>query len=748
MLQLYLSSLSKSFETHWNPVGDNENNLAIINLGSDPAAGVTERITNAIDAVLEDEWVRKGRPINVFSPREAAEKWFNIPEGKVSNVVRIDDPKITAISDKVEVVLHDSERKDRPTVDVRDYGIGIRGEEFKDSILSLNKSRKLRKLYLAGAFGQGGSTALSYSTYTIIISRQQSRDNKKLNDVSFTIIRFNRGDLHTDKHGVYEYMVDHATGFPFTVDNVKEEIFKPGTLVRHISMDLGKYKSLMTAQTNSLWYLTHHYLFDPVLPFKIREQRDNKSNNENRSVGGNARLLTRSYNEKRHVEYMRSGKYNFREGRINVFWWVLSAEGDNAHNRITQYTLASQPIILTFNGQKQGYLPSTLINKDLRLPYLDGYLIVQVDCDSLDNESRRQLFPTTRESLRDTSLMEELRQLIVDVLAGDAELNRLDKARKQRYTQRGDSSSAENIRKRLANRVSTFTKTGGGKIPKQPNPTPGPDTPPTPGPNRIPIPVSEPPTRLEITNTPPREVYSGKRFTLSFLTDAESSYFNNPDAFIAVIDPPSFGQYTGTTSVKDGYGVAYFEAKDDQPAESTAKITLELRPKSAPSIRNEIEVVVVTPPTEGGNQPGKSKTPNINPYWVDEKHPIWKAKGWNEYTVAEVSQGDESIDVFVSSENKQLSALIERAQRKDLSVVDSIKDFYLEHISFHALIHHIDAERLEVPENVTDESKTSTLDSRELQRACQTVCGIMSDLFDLLAHHKSEIIESSESLSV
>lgn len=41
--------------TRWRPVGDNENNLATINLGSDRAAGFVERITNAIDAVLEQE---------------------------------------------------------------------------------------------------------------------------------------------------------------------------------------------------------------------------------------------------------------------------------------------------------------------------------------------------------------------------------------------------------------------------------------------------------------------------------------------------------------------------------------------------------------------------------------------------------------------------------------------------------------------------------------------------------------------
>lgn len=45
----------------FEPVGNRKNNLATINIGTDPAAGVTERITNAIDAVLEKEWVEKNQ---------------------------------------------------------------------------------------------------------------------------------------------------------------------------------------------------------------------------------------------------------------------------------------------------------------------------------------------------------------------------------------------------------------------------------------------------------------------------------------------------------------------------------------------------------------------------------------------------------------------------------------------------------------------------------------------------------------
>jgi len=87
------------------------------------------------------------------------------------------DLAIVTLIDRVQVILQDSDREDRPTVEIRDNGIGIKAEEYASSILSLHKSRKLRKLFLAGLFGQGGSTALAYSAFTMIVSRPASLPN-------------------------------------------------------------------------------------------------------------------------------------------------------------------------------------------------------------------------------------------------------------------------------------------------------------------------------------------------------------------------------------------------------------------------------------------------------------------------------------------------------------------------------------------------------------------------------------------
>lgn len=420
-----LVELESEERIEWRAVGDRRNNYANINIGSDPAAGVIERVTNAIDSVLDLEWKKRGRPA-LKSPREAVEQWWGIEGGKMSNVEDFRDKSIVELSKKVQVTIHDSDRPDRPTVDIRDYGTGLLPEDFGSTILSLNENRKLKKLFLAGAFGQGGSTALAYSCYTVILSRAV-RNNGKSNLVGATVVRFNHGDPETDKHGVYEYMLDQSTGHPFALE-IPEEEFPAGTLVRHVSMELGKYKAVMTVPTGSLWWLTHNYLFDAILPFRIKEARENKSKGEGRIVAGNHRRLTKGI----HTEYQRDATLTFHSGEVTLKWWVLSAEGNNPRNRITNYTMAPKSIVITYNGQKQGDFPNSVVKTDLKWPYLERYLIVHVDCDRLDAESRRQLFPMTRESIRDTPRGEDLRRLVTDTLKGDDELDRLNRERQKR----------------------------------------------------------------------------------------------------------------------------------------------------------------------------------------------------------------------------------------------------------------------------------------------------------------------------
>lgn len=434
-----LEVLTENHDIQWKPVGGRGNNQSTINMGTDPAAGLIERITNSIDAVLDLEWYKQGCPEDIDNPRLAAEKWFNLQEGRLRNVTDASAKEIQELARKISVTLKDSEREQFPTVEIRDAGAGISGEDFAKTILSLNDDNKIDKLHQMGAYGQGGSTALSFNTFTIIISRPH-KVLKKGNTTSFTIVRFNDGGLGQRKLGWYEYCVG-SNNLPYSVE-IPEKQFQSGTLVRHIGMDLGKYTAKMTGPTSSLWYLAHHYMFDTILPFTISGERQKdltKGRTENRSVLGNNRRLTLGGGaDKDLTQYKRDATLTFRDGKVTLYYWVLTIEGDKPWDRIKNYTQASQPIVITFNGQKQGHLLNSIIKQELKLPFLEKYLVLQIECDHLDNESKRQLFSSTRENTRDTSIKQQLERLVIDTLAADDELKRLDKERRDRYLKKDD----------------------------------------------------------------------------------------------------------------------------------------------------------------------------------------------------------------------------------------------------------------------------------------------------------------------
>jgi len=68
----------------WLPLGEKEGNFGLVNIGSDPGFAFIERITNALDALI-DEAARHAPPAVVgelSSPRAAVAALFAIPEGR------------------------------------------------------------------------------------------------------------------------------------------------------------------------------------------------------------------------------------------------------------------------------------------------------------------------------------------------------------------------------------------------------------------------------------------------------------------------------------------------------------------------------------------------------------------------------------------------------------------------------------------------------------------------------------------
>lgn len=357
-------ALERQHSYTWRAVGDNEANYGLINIGSDPGVALIERVTNAIDAVIEREAVRRlagnGSQVRPATPREAVESWFGVAGGRVANLINIE--KRQELADNVVIRLLDGDKKREPTVLIRDLGIGLTPALVPKTILSLSGTNKIDKPYLAGAYGQGGSTVLAFSPDgTLIASRRQpdTLGSGQADVTAITFARYEELDPAKNKNGRYAYLVTPNREVPHLPAALLQN-FEPGTLVVHFNLGIDKYAARMTQLTGSLWWLLQNSLFDPVLPIWAEDARSGvlgSKERERRTIAGNFTRLSDDRNDR--VEHSDSVDVHLEHASgsttIKVNYWVIrSKEAGGSSQPIDAYVDPYQPIAYTYFGQTHG----------------------------------------------------------------------------------------------------------------------------------------------------------------------------------------------------------------------------------------------------------------------------------------------------------------------------------------------------------------------------------------------------------
>src|SRR5262249_55234374 len=146
----------------WMSLGDIENNVHAVEVASDPGSALVERVTNAIDAVLDLEAVR--RTDTAPSPHAAAQKWLGVPTGGLSEMPQ---PSRQKLADRVRITNFHSGIAQRPTLVVQDSGSGQHPDDFKSTLLSLMKSNKKSKTHQMGVYNAGSAATYNFSPATI-----------------------------------------------------------------------------------------------------------------------------------------------------------------------------------------------------------------------------------------------------------------------------------------------------------------------------------------------------------------------------------------------------------------------------------------------------------------------------------------------------------------------------------------------------------------------------------------------------
>lgn len=409
-----------SIEKFWRPVSDQLSNAGAIEASPDEINPLIERIVNGIEAVIElgvEERRKQQLDWQIpNSPCKAMESVFGIPEGASEKLDQ--DTARTKFGDYVQLKLRGE--KENPTIVIRDKGIGIHPSDFSRTIVSLGQSNKGQKEYLIGMYGQGGSSALEKSEYSIIFSRKHpSLLSKGEQDIAgWTIVR-KRLSVRTH---IYEYLVNPETRQVFTITgNVCDRVeFTNGTYLCHVSYrKLGPFATQRI--TNYAWYTLNFRLFNPLIPWTLIDERDSSS--ELRTMRGVpyrinqlpksiASILLPQQRKGESTSVRHHIKYVYQDpsyGSILIEWWVLQSE-DITDGRREHYTkvdpyrdpgkrYAQRRVAVTRGGQVHAALTPNMFSKE-GLRFIANSIIVNVNTDQLSYEAGASFFASNRADLK------------------------------------------------------------------------------------------------------------------------------------------------------------------------------------------------------------------------------------------------------------------------------------------------------------------------------------------------------------
>lgn len=587
----------------WVPIGNRANNEGTIGGTTDAGRALVERVTNAFDAVIELEHDRRNGLPECRSPREAVSAWLNVPGNGLSAMTPQERKKL---GERVTLRVLDGDNLNARTVEVVDQGIGLTADMMAQTILSLNESNKVKKFYLAGAYGQGGSSTFNFCDYTLIASKRAN-----INEVGFSVVRYMPPAPDEVKLGMFVYL---TLGGKVPQLPGSELSFPHGTIVRHFGYKLGEYRASFGPE--SIYGLLNRVLFDPVLPLWLENV---PAQNQRRTIKGSRNSLNGarddSDDEAKIAHQMPTFVTQLGDfGRIGIEYWLLNRASDKNPSR--SYIEPKKPVILSLNGQNHGELSHILIRKDAELPFLASRLIVHVDCNSLSHESKRVVFVSNREEARKNNVLSLIRDEVVKALRADTRLGELNTQARDENLKEEDAGAEEEARKEVAKLLRVF---GRDAVESEANEAKGKgdqrgERPVWSLPSRkrtppVPLEPKEPPTFVRIVWDEEKDISfsPGRRRYIRIETDANSRYHNanNPEASkFNFIIPDGFGlKFEGSTHLQGGRMNAIVEASPQAQPGATCKFRVEMRRTGMPSLFDErVLVVVPLPPTEPKEQ--------------------------------------------------------------------------------------------------------------------------------------------------
>lgn len=666
----------------WKNFGDNENNFATIgNQQSRPEAAIVEKLINSVDAVLMAEClIRNIDPAGEDSPinvSEALERFFKIPEGKLTNISANERSKL---ANRIFFVA--TGEKSDPCYSIIDTGEGQTPKNMPETLLSIGKSNKLRIPFVQGKFNMGGTGVFQFcgkNNLQLIISKRHPEVAKYENDSTkdnwgFTIVR--REDPSQGvKSSIYRYLAPSNQILSFKSDGLSI-LPGEGTTLYGNSLQYGTFIKLYEYQMTglkrhirlNLFYRLSLLMPEVALPIRFYERRDYTDDQTEITLSG---LLIRLEEDKRVTledEFKKPPSSTLSGGgqRMKASIYVFKKDKESTFKN-------EEGIIFTINGQTHGTISKSFFSRNsVGMGYLANSILIILDCSEFDGRAREDLFMNSRDRLRSGKLKSEIESVLEDLVKNHPGLRLLKERRKREAIQ----DKIEND-KPLVDVIDKILKK-------------------SPTLSKLFIEGVRLPSPFNLVDSRPIDKYKGQRFPtffnlveeysindpklcpinrkfrVQFKTDAENDYFvrdNDPGDFNLFINEKEIENYSlnlwnglanltvnlPTESKIDDLIKFEWDVADNHGIEAFCgdfyvkinKSVQEPTEKSSGSRRK---------PSSEKNGDGSKKSSKIAIPEVIEVH----QNKWSEYSFDEesalkvINNGDEGFDFFVNMDNKFL----------------------------------------------------------------------------------------------
>lgn len=436
--------------SRWRNFGDVENNWSTIgNQQSDADAALVEKIVNSIDALLMKECLIRGiSPSSDKAPRsiaEALELFFGIIGGKIQNLTESERTRLAAKN----IILAATGEKSNPNFVIVDRGEGQTPACMPNTILSINKSNKLKVPFVQGKFNMGGTGVISFcgeENFQLIISKRcpeiyESGDPTQ-NLWGFTIIRRERPGVGSEyRSSRFTYLVDESQDImSFESDSIP---VIPTSSGHNDDMEYGMYckmfdyrlPSRMRSNINmTLYYRLSMLLPNLAYPVYMDECRDYRGHTMFRTLSGlNVRLSDQLGKDDSNIEEKVSASFTINHQKVSASIFVFNSKTKSGTKLDMSQYRGSEGVLLTQNGQTHGSYDKRFYSRNsVGLSYLSEFLLAIVDCTEIDEATREELFMNSRDRIRGSNFASKLESDLEEFLKGNETLKQIQAKRREK----------------------------------------------------------------------------------------------------------------------------------------------------------------------------------------------------------------------------------------------------------------------------------------------------------------------------